>query len=286
MPKSFTQREILCLSETGFHRLAYRAWGASDSDRVVIAVHGLTRNAQDFDELAAALATAGFYVVCPDIVGRGQSEPLADPAGYGYPQYMADMTALLARLDVAEVDWIGTSMGGLIGMMLAALPQTPIRRLVVNDIGPFIPKEALEDILTYVGKDPLFPDLATAETYFRTTYAPFGPMSDSQWREMARASTRPAEGGFRLNYDPRIAEPFRDAPVKDIDLWSLWDRISGPVLSLRGELSTLLLRETAEEMARRGPRSEIREIADCGHAPSLKTDGQIALVLDWLEQAG
>ena len=285
MSADFSHRDLLCLSATGFHRMTYRTWGPSDGPRVVVAVHGLTRNGQDFDELAAALAAAGFHVVCPDVVGRGQSDRLADPAVYGYPQYLADMTALLARLDVAEVDWIGTSMGGLIGMMLAALPRTPVRRLIVNDIGPFIPKAAMADILAYVGKDPLFPDFAAAENYFRTTYAPFGSLSDAQWREMARYSTQPVEGGFRLNYDPRIAEPFRNASVEDIDLWPLWDRINCPVLTLRGAQSTLLSRGTAEEMTRRGPRSVTQEIADCGHAPSLKTDCQIAIVMDWLGRA-
>jgi pimeloyl-ACP methyl ester carboxylesterase len=285
MSVSFTQRDLLCLSATGFHRMAYRSWGPADAERVVVAAHGLTRNAQDFDELAAALAAAGFRVVCPDVVGRGESDALADPAAYGYPQYLADMAALLARLDVAEVDWVGTSMGGLIGMMLAALPQTPVRRLVVNDIGPFIPKAALADILAYVGKDPLFPDLAAAEIYFRTTYAPFGNLSDTQWREMSLYSTRPTEGGLRLNYDPRIAEPFQSTSVEDIDLWSMWDRISCPVLSLRGAQSALLLPETVEEMTRRSPRCDSREISDCGHAPSLKTDSHIAIVLDWLRGA-
>ncbi len=276
------QRDLLCLSAAGFHRVAYREWGQAGAKRAVVAVHGLTRNSRDFDELAAGLAAADVRVICPDVVGRGDSDPLSDPKGYGYPQYLADMTALIARLDVESVDWIGTSMGGLIGMMLAALPKSPIRRLVVNDVGPFISKAALADILAYVGEDPHFRDIQSAEAYFRETYAPFGDLTDRQWRDMARHSTRAADDGLRLKYDPRIAEPFREKALEDLDLWSLWDGISCPTLTLRGAESKLLTRETAEEMTRRGPKSELLEIPGCGHAPALKSDSQITPLRDWL----
>ena len=275
-------RTYLGLSAGGFHRLAYGEWGAPSGARVAVCVHGLTRNARDFDVLATALAEEGLKVVCPDVVGRGQSGRLADPTGYGYPQYLADMNALIARLDANWLDWIGTSMGGLIGMMLAAQPNTPLRRLVINDVGPFIPKAALERIGDYVGRDPLFADLAAVEAHFRAVYAPFGELDDLQWRHLVEHGTVVAEGGYRFAYDPGIAAPFKGASLEDIDLWPIWDAIEIPVLVLRGAESDLLLPETAAEMATRGPKAKVVEIPGCGHAPALMDDEQVAIVRDWL----
>ncbi|MEE8499090.1 MAG: alpha/beta hydrolase [Kiloniellales bacterium] len=270
--------------------MAYREWGDPIAARVVICVHGLTRNGRDFDALAAALAEAGCRVVCPDVVGRGDSGWLADPTGYGFPQYLADMTVLLARLGVGAVDWVGTSMGGLIGMMMAAQPGTPLQRLVLNDIGPFLPKAALERIAGYVGQDPRFADLAAAEAYVRDIHGGFGAFADHQWRHLAETNVMAAEtageggeeGALRLRYDPGIGAGFRARPVEDVDLWAVWDRITVPSLVLRGADSDLLLPETAAEMTRRGPRAERVEIAGCGHAPALMDAVQIALVRDWL----
>jgi pimeloyl-ACP methyl ester carboxylesterase len=275
------------LSAGGFHRLAYGEWGAPGAERVAVCAHGLTRNGRDFDVLAAALAEEGCRVACPDVVGRGRSERLSDPAGYGYPQYLADATALIARLGVERLDWIGTSMGGLMGLMLAAQPETPLRRLVINDVGPFIPKAALKRIGDYVGRDPRFPDLAAAEAYFREVHAPFGRLTDLQWRHLTQHSIVPDAGpdrgsGYRLAYDPAIGLPFQDPELDDIDLWPLWDAITIPVLALRGAASDLLLAETAAEMASRGPKAEVVEIPDCGHAPALMDEAQVALVRDWL----
>jgi pimeloyl-ACP methyl ester carboxylesterase len=246
----------------------------------------LTRNGRDFDVLARALAVDA-RVVCPDVAGRGRSTWLAAAADYRYPQYMADMTSLIARLDVAEVDWIGTSMGGLIGMMLAAQPDTPIRRLIINDIGPFLPKAALERIAGYVGLDPRFEDLPALEAYLRQVHAPFGPITDDQWRHLAQHSARRLDGGgFGLAYDPRIGDAFRsDKQLEDVDMWSVWDAVRCPVLVLRGAESDLLLADTAREMATRGPRARVVKIAGVGHAPALMTDDQIALVRDWLGRA-
>ncbi len=277
------QASVACLSAAGFHATAYTDWGPERAARPVVCVHGLTRNGHDFDILAGRLATTGRRAVCPDVVGRGDSDRLADPAGYGYPQYLADMTALLVRLDCAEVDWIGTSMGGLIGLMLAAQPGTPIRRLVINDVGPFIPKASLERIAGYVGADPRFPDLAAAEAYFRKVHAPFGALSDAQWRRLTEASVRPHEaGGLRLAYDPGIAAAFKPGEMEDIDLWPLWDKIACPTLVLRGAESDLLLAETARDMAARGPRAEVLTVPGCGHAPALLDDSQTGPILDWL----
>ncbi len=275
---------VRCLSPKGFHRMAYTEWGAPEAARVVLCVHGLTRGGRDFDALAAALAGAGCRVVCPDVVGRGSSDWLADPAGYGYPQYLADVTVLLARLEVDQIDWVGTSMGGLMGMMLAAQPGTPVRRLVLNDVGPFIPKAALERIAGYVGHDPRFVDMAAAEAYLRDRHAGFGALGDEDWRHLTETSVAPAEAGgaLRLRYDPAIGAAFRARPVEDLDLWPVRDKVSCPTLVLRGARSDLLLAETAAEMARRGPRAEVAEIAGCGHAPALMDAHQIALVRDWL----
>ncbi len=273
----------LGLGPHGFHRLAYVEWGAPPREHVLLCVHGLTRNGRDFDFLARALAET-YRVVCPDVAGRGKSAWLAKASDYGYPQYLADMTALIARLEVDAVDMVGTSMGGIIGMMLAAQPGLPVRRLVVNDVGPFIPKMALERIAAYVGQDRTFVDLEAVEAHLRDVHAPFGPLTDEQWQYLAWHSARPRDGGgFGLAYDPAIGDAFKgDEPIDDVDLWSVWDAIRCPVLVLRGAESDHLPAETAAEMRERGPRAEVVEIAGVGHAPALMADDQIALVRDWL----
>jgi pimeloyl-ACP methyl ester carboxylesterase len=263
--------------------MTYTEWGLAEAERTVVCVHGMTRNGRDFDALAAALAEAGWRVVCPDVVGRGQSDRLAEPAAYGFPQYLADMTALIARLGVAEVDFVGTSMGGLMGLTMAALPGTPVRHLVLNDVGPFVPAAALERIGTYLGRDPVFPDLAAAEAYFRQVHVPFGSLTDDQWRHLTEHSLRPVEpGAYRLAYDPRIAQRPDETPIADVDLWAQWDAVACPTLVLRGAHSDLLLAETAREMSQRGPRAQVVEIPGCGHAPALMDKDQIAVVVDWL----
>lgn len=276
-----TPLRFLGLSQAGFHRVAYVEWGLPGNPRVCICVHGLTRNGRDFDELAGTLQS-DWRVLCPDIVGRGDSDRLADPALYGYPQYLADMNALIARAGAARVDWVGTSMGGLIGMMLAAQSNSPIRRLVINDIGAFIPKVGLERIAGYVGKDPRFASLAEAEAAIRKTANTFGLKTDSEWRRFTERSVVPAgQGQYALAYDPAIARGF-GAAIKDIDLWAVWDKVRCPVLVLRGAQSDLLTAETAEEMKHRGPGCTVIEIPDCGHAPALMDPAQIKPVQDWL----
>ncbi len=282
MPMS--ERSFLGLSAAGFHKVAYTQWGRDDARRTVVCVHGLTRNGRDFDHLALDLAD-GCRVVCPDVAGRGRSGWLTNPDLYGYPQYLADMAALIARLDVPSVDWVGTSMGGLIGMMLAAMPNTPVRRLVINDVGPFLPKAGLERIAGYVGKDPVFDDIRGVEAYLRFVLMGFGQLSDEEWRHMAEHSARPLpDGRFGLAYDPGIGKAFTTQPLDDVNLWPVWDRITCPVLVLRGADSDLLLRETAEEMGRRGPRARIVEVPHCAHAPSLMTGEQIAVVRGFLSE--
>jgi len=262
--------------------LAYTDWGREESDHVVLCLHGLTRNGRDFDILAAALS-ADARVVCLDVVGRGASDWLADPAGYAYPLYLAHVARLLDHLGVTSVDVVGTSMGGLLGMMLAAAGRSPVRRLVMNDIGPFVPKTAIARIASYVGAEPRFADLAEAEAYLREVYADFGPMTAAQWRRFTETSVRADDAGrLRLAYDPAIGEAFRAAPPDDVDLWEVWERVTAPTLVLRGARSDLLLPETAAEMARRGARARIVEIANVGHCPALMDAEQIGLVRDWL----
>jgi pimeloyl-ACP methyl ester carboxylesterase len=280
---------ILGLTAQGFHAIRYLDWQApaGKDGRTAICVHGLTRNGRDFDFLAQALVTGETpvtRVVCPDIAGRGRSDWLKDPNNYGYPQYLADMTALIARLDVGEVDWIGTSMGGLIGMSLAALPNSPIRRLVLNDIGPVISKASLQRISDYVGLDYRFSSTDALEKHLRKIHAPFGPLTDAQWAHMAQHSQRQADGGnLGLAYDPAIVENVKRA-VADVHIWSLWDQIKCPVLVLRGADSDILSAETAQEMTERGPKAQLITFAGIGHAPALMARDQIDIVSGWLSK--
>ncbi|SOD94220.1 Pimeloyl-ACP methyl ester carboxylesterase [Caenispirillum bisanense] len=287
---AMTQRTVPVLRPEGFKRMAYTEWGAADAAQTVVCVHGLTRQGRDFDALAEALsADPRRRVLCPDVLGRGRSEWLADKAGYAYPQYMADMTTLLARNGAETVDWVGTSMGGLIGLFVAATPGNPIRRLVINDIGPLVPWEGLARIGTYVAEDPLFPDLDTASRRLRERTVTYGPLPEERWMPLVEASTRPdPEGkGLRLAYDPAIALAFQAVPQdQPIDLWALWDRVTVPVLVIRGAKSDLLPAEVAAEMQRRGPGCQVVEVPDAGHAPWLMTPDQMAPVVDFLTGHG
>jgi len=283
MTEPFRQSKVQFLAPGGLHRMAYLEWGAVDNPRVLICVHGLTRCARDFDFLARELS-AHYRVVCPDAPGRGDSDWLKNPMDYVAPTYVNAMVALIARLGVDSVHWVGTSMGGLIGMALASLPETPITRLVLNDVGPVITAVSLERIGTYVGKAPRFHSVDAAEQYVRAVSAPFGPHSDSQWRFLTEHVVRsdPA-GGYRMHYDPAIAVPFNEEKEhKDIDLWKIYDAIRCPTLLVRGEYSDLLTRETAAQMAARGPRARLAEMKGIGHAPTLVHPDQIAVVREFL----
>lgn len=279
----FTQHTVQCIGASGLHRMAYTEWGARDNPRVLICVHGLTRNGRDFDALAEAMS--GHYrVICPDVVGRGQSGRLRDPAGYGIPQYVADMVTLIARLNVDSVHWVGTSMGGLIGMALAAQECTPLRKLVLNDVGPLITVESLQRIATYVGTDPQWASFNEALAYVKLISAPFGQLSEAQWHHLTETSiVQRADGRWAFRYDPRIAEPFKAAFVdKDIDLWPIYAGITCPTLVVRGAESDLLTRDTWQQMGACGPQAQLAEIPGVGHAPMFQSDEQIAVVRDFL----
>ena len=277
------RRFVQCASPKGLHRLAYLEWGEARNPAVLICVHGLTRCARDFDALARELS-ARYRVVCPDMAGRGDSDWLPDPMLYAIPQYVADVVTLIARLDVETVHWLGTSMGGLIGMALAAQAGAPLAKLVLNDAGPVIAKASLERIATYLGTAPTFPSIEAAERFVRTVSAPFGPHSDAQWRFLTEVVVRRnADGSYRLHYDPRIAEPYRaHMPEGDLELWPMYDAVRCPTLVLRGADSDLLTRATCAQMAARGPRARVVEIPGVGHAPTLLHAEQIAIVRDFL----
>lgn len=279
----FTQHTVQCIGPSGLHRMAYTEWGARDNPRVLICVHGLTRNGRDFDALAEAMS--GHYrVICPDVVGRGQSGRLRDPAGYGIPQYVADMVTLIARLNVDSVHWVGTSMGGLIGMALAAQECTPLRKLVLNDVGPLITVESLQRIATYVGTDPQWASFDEALAYVKLISAPFGQLSEAQWHHLTETSiVQRADGRWAFRYDPRIAEPFKAAFVdQDIDLWPIYAGITCPTLVVRGAESDLLTRDTWQQMGACGPQAQLAEIPGVGHAPMFQSDDQIAVVRNFL----
>ncbi len=284
----FETKSVLCASTFGFHRMVYSDWGPRQAAETVVCVHGLTRNGRDFDFVAANLAQQGYRVICPDIVGRGRSENLAPGGVYGIPQYVADMTVLMAAEGLESVAWLGTSMGGLIGMAVAAMANSPIQSLMLNDVGPFIPKASLERIGDYVGIAWRFDSFDTALAHVKKAYEPFGLTREEDWVELAQNSLREEtdpETGARSwvnNYDTRIADPFKDQEVGDIDLWLVWDTIVCPTWVIRGALSDLLLPDTAVEMQQRGPKASVIEVPNTGHAPALMDAQQAASVREWL----
>ena len=273
--------QLSSLSPHGFHRVVYYEWGDAANPRVVVCVHGLGRNGRDFDVIAETLATT-HRVLAVDMPGRGQSDWLADPNDYVFPTYLTALTALVARSGADTVDWIGTSMGGLLGIVVAAQPKSPVRRLVVNDVGPQIEAAAITRIGAYIGMDPTFATYPEIEAYIRVISAPFGPLTNAQWEHIARYNVRTrADGRWGLAYDPGIAVPFRNAPAPT-DLWPVWDAIRCPTLLLRGAESDLLARPVADAMAARGPRPRVVEFAGVGHAPMLLEPSQIDPVVDFL----
>ena len=270
---------VRCLDPHGFHWMRYTEWGDPHNPRVLVCVHGLTRSGRDFDDLAERLSDA-YRVVCPDVVGRGRSDFLRDPRDYTYPVYNGDMATLMASLHAETVDWVGTSMGGIIGMILAGLPGSPIRKLVLNDVGSFIPRASLERIGRYVGQEPAFPTLDALEAAMRGV-SPFGALTDAQWRHLALHVAKEEGGQWRFRYDPGIGVNFHAQPAADVDLRGFWNAVHGPVLVIRGAQSDLLLPETLEEMRRR-PRTEAHVVADTGHCPMLMDDAQVGVVRRFL----
>ena len=282
-------KTVRCISATGLHRMAYWEWGARDNPRVLVCVHGLARQGRDFDRLARQLS-GDYRVICPDVVGRGRSDWLKNPAAYQIPSYVADMVTLLARLDVEQVDWVGTSMGGLIGLGLASLPDTPIRRLVLNDVGPSVEPAALQRIGSYLGQPLRFKTVEEGAAYLRTISAGFGPIGDEDWLALSRPMFRPEGDQLKLHYDPAIALALAAvtpemARMGEQMLWAGYDSLRMPTLLIRGAESDLLSPSTAEAMTRRGPKAELVEIAGAGHAPMFSDAAQIAVVEEFLKRA-
>lgn len=280
-------RSVQCMSPSGLHSMAYAEWGAADNPRVLICVHGLTRLGRDFDRLARAMALE-YRVVCPDVAGRGRSDCLRDPMHYGVPQYMTDMVTLIARLGVEQVDWVGTSMGGLIGIALAGQVDSPVRRLVLNDVGPRLDAAAIARIGDYVGQPMSFASIDQAVDYISTIARPFGLTRREDWRELVEPGLKREGAHWMLHYDPNIAVPFKaSTPARtaadEAALWSLYDNIRCPTLVIRGENSDLLSRATLAEMAARGPKVKTAEIPGVGHAPTLMLVNEIAIVRDFLQ---
>lgn len=281
----------------GGRRLAWWEWPSDRDDHIVICVHGLSRQGRDFDSLARSIAGQA-RVVAVDVAGRGMSDWLADPMAYQVPTYAADMAQLLAHLrqrhPQANIDWVGTSMGGLIGMALAAQAAIGLRRLVLNDVGPAIRWEALQRIAGYLGANPSFATEREAMDYLASISSGFGPHTDEQWQALSRPMLRQREGRWWLHYDPAIALPVRALVSQDEAaarqaaaqgealLWTLYDQITESTLLLRGAQSDLLSMETASQMTARGPRARLVEFAGVGHAPTLVNDEQTDVVRHFL----
>jgi pimeloyl-ACP methyl ester carboxylesterase len=280
------QLQVKCISPAGMHSVAYTEWGDPDNSRVLMCVHGLTRLGRDFDRLARALAVE-YRVVCPDVAGRGRSDWLRNPMHYVVPQYAADMVTLIARLGVDEIDWVGTSMGGLIGITLAGQPGSLVNRLVINDVGPRLDAAAITRIGSYVGAPVSFASMDEGVDYISHVAAPFGLKRREDWVELVTPGLRQEGGRWVPHYDPRIAVPFKAvtpelAAAGEAAMWKLYDQIECPVLVLRGETSDLLSHQTLVEMTQRGPRAKAVEIPGVGHAPTLMHAHEIEIVRDFL----
>lgn len=279
-------KHVQCLDTRGLHRMAYWEWGDEANDHVLVCVHGLSRQGRDFDTLAKAMS-GSYRVVCPDVVGRGKSDWLADPMGYQIPAYVADMVTLLGRLNARTLHWVGTSMGGLIGMGLASLKGSPISRLVLNDVGPTLQAEAIARIGTYLGLPMHWDSVEAAADYMLSISKGFGAHTREQWLALTRPMLVADGNGFKPHYDPNIAVPFRAitpeaATAGQAMLWHGYEAVSCPTLLLRGADSDLLTRETALAMTQRGPRARLHEFADVGHAPTLVSPEQVEVVREFL----
>ena len=288
-----------CADSGSGHRMAYWEWGPADAGHMVVCVHGLSRQGRDFDGLAQALverAGGAIRVICPDVVGRGKSDWLADPISYQVPTYAADMLALLAHLKPTTqvLDWVGTSMGGLIGLAVCGQTQfplpVPLRRLVLNDVGPAIQWDSIVRIGQYLGRAVQFESLQQAADAMWAVSTTFGPHTPAQWLELSRYMVKPVPGtanAVTLHYDPSIAVPFgtmtrESAAQGEAVLWQLYDAIAAQTLLLRGAQSDLLSVETARLMTARGPKARLVEFAGVGHAPTLIANDQVDTVTQFL----
>jgi len=268
---------------TGFHDLHYVEWGRRNARRTIVCCHGYSGNARDFDYLARELA-ADARVICIDVAGRGESQWLANPMGYHFGQFLADVHSLLLHLELKEVEWVGTSMGGLLGMLLASKPGSPVKRLVMNDVGAFLPTDALQAIARNLEAPERFDSLDAVEQHMRHTHREWGELTAEQWRHFAvHGSRRTDDGGWRLHFDPQIARVARPMPLMPgLFFWDAWYRVDCPVLLLRGALSRVFPESVAEAMLDVKPMATLVEFPECGHVPALMSSEQIAVVRNFL----
>ena len=267
------------LSPEGFHRVAYREWGAKDNSEVLICVHGVSRNGRDFDDVASVLASH-YRVLCVDMPGRGESDWLNDKSLYDMSLYVSVCTALIARSGAETVHWLGTSMGGRIGMNLASRPASPVKKLVLNDMGPHIEPSGRKDNLANFGTDPRFASETEGVEFIRSTRAAFGPTTEAAWIKFCRDSLRELpDGQWTLHYDPGLKQAALQASAST---WDQWQQISCPVLLLWGMKSKLIVADTVERMQNTGPRAEVFEVPYAGHCPRLENDEQINAVQEFL----
>jgi pimeloyl-ACP methyl ester carboxylesterase len=274
------------LGPHGRHELHALDWGSRDARRVVVCAHGFSGHARDFDFLAAELARGGARVICPDVAGRGGSAWLPTPLSYHFPQYLADFRSLLAHAGVREVHWIGTSMGGLLGMLLASEAASPVRSLVMNDVGAFLPADALVRIGRNLAAPPCFASRRDAEAHVRAAHRDWGEISGPQWAHLVRHGIRKSEGGYRLHYDPQITRTMQPVPfAPGLFFWSAWYRVALPVLLVRGERSEVFPASVAAAMLASNPRARLVEIEGAGHAPALMSPREIGEVREFLAEA-
>lgn len=285
---AYTEKSFQSINSKGFHRIVYNDWGDADG-QPVICVHGLTGNGHDFDYIASDLVKDGFRLIAVDLPGRSRSDFLSNPMDYNYNQYCQDLMALLAHLDLTEagsVDWLGISLGGLLGIRLAGMENSPIRRMILNDVGPEVPKPALDFIHQVISQRYVFNTIDDMEERMRATRGlTWGPVTDEQWHHMAEHNARALDdGSLTYGYDPEIAKIFETEPTGDADLWPYWTAIKCPILTIHGAKSVILTSDILQKMhdSYRGKSFDVVQFADCGHVPSLMHPHQIEVVQKWL----
>lgn len=272
---------VLGITMDGYHKISYVEWGDPNSEKVVMCVHGMSRNGRDFDYLAKELVKIGYRVVCPDLPGRGRSDWHKNPENYNTPKNIQEMLTLIARLNIEKLDWIGTSMGGIIGMILSAYPNSPIQKLVMNDVGPFIPAKPLQKIIKYLSLTPTFSAKNKAQRYLQQLLTPFGPLRDEHLDHLVEHGYFiNLEGKLQLSYDPQILSPVK---AIDVNLWYMWETVNIPVLVLRGADSEILTLDILDRMLQKENVSAI-EFLDVAHAPALMEQNQIDFIINWLEK--
>lgn len=274
-------KNIRVLATHGYHNISYVEWGTPQKDKAVLCLHGFSRNGRDFDYLAQELVDQGYWIICPDMPGRGKSDWLPIPTDYNYPKHASEIMTLLARLDVEHIDLVGTSMGGIMGMVLASFPNNPIHRLVMNDVGPYLPSPPQQRIREYLGLYPIFNSRDKAKNYLKQLLSPFGIHTEEHLEHaMENSYFLNTEGHYQLSYDNNILVGFTG---EETDLWNFWETVNVPVLVIRGERSELLTLNCVDRMTQK-KNVDFVEFPNVGHAPALNTENQIRVISQWLNR--